>query len=1435
MSTADNTFDDGATPTVGTDGESFRLRSYQAEMVNESLTSNIIVAMDTGSGKTHIALARTAAELERCQPNQLVWFLVPTVALCNQQHRVFQEHLQAYGVRALSGSDIEGEHWTDQNTWDSVLENIRVVLSTHQVLLDALTHAFVKMSRLALIIFDEAHHCIENHPSNRIMKHFYTPLLRRNGGIHIPKVLGLSASPAMRARASHKELEILEKNMNAIAKSPKMHRSELLRFVHLPELVQVQYPKLPPGDRKPPLLLALTDALHSYDMKADPYVIALEKMRMRGEENSIKALYEVFTRQNTYCRNLLKDIVRKGHDMLEELGASPTEWYLKKCISEYLKVAQGSNQQILTDLSSEEKTHLCKILRKLPLSQSFEAESMSLDNLSPKTEALLDVLVSQATSKFTGLVFVEQRVWVAALSEILSLHPRTASLFNVGTFLGTSNNQKRKIGMADLAEPRNQQDTLDSFREGGPGQINLILATSVLEEGIDVSSCHIVICFESPKNLKSFVQRRGRARKQESKYIIFLPESGSHRSPEKWQELEEAMKAAYLNDMREIEAATERDRLQEDNSMFYEVPSTRALLTLDNATAHLHHFCSILGSGLYVDPRPQFKFDEDGMGGIRAEVTLPLSVDPVIRTATSSKRWLTERNAKNEAAFQAYKALHLAGLVNDNLLPSRGGEGDDQESDIPDNTPSLVEISKPFDPWFEGANRPYQNDQVYHRALLKLTAAGELPLSMLFLSPCPIAQLPDLVLHWNSKKKYSIETSPLSTTTLTSEENRLLIAITQKLLRSVFPGRMSEERDDFLWYFVPSETDTLAKLSCWDATTSETESASNLIQQGQCDPSKWGMLSIKGDKRKYMPVALKQGNGALASAPNLPQLEVIRMPKRRDFLHAVSEQNTENEAYTKIEVLNPADCVVDSLPVAYSVFALFIPSIVHRYELYMLAETLRTTILRPVEFHSSDLSMIISAVTSSNTGEEDNYQRLEFLGDCILKYLASVHVMAAYPTEPEGYLTARKGRIVSNGFLARATMAAGLDRFILTKRFTGAKWQPRYAKDVLNQEAQDEKTLRSSKLLADVIESLLGASYLVGGFEKAFTCARTLLPAEDWTPIPDANAILFEQAPTDTNITSLSILQELIGYKFEKSLLLLEAITHASYTGPLVVRSYERLEFLGDAILDYIVSKRLFSHTPELSHQTMHSIRTSMANAAFLAFRMFETTVTEDIVNKETLRPEPVHRALWQFLRHNNPQLLASQAAALAQHRTHREEIDHALKHDHKFPWHLLSLTDAPKFLSDIVESVIGAVYIDSRGNVEQCESFVGRLGIIDALDRILRDGVDCLHPKEKLGHLAVEKSVQYVNVSGAGDDANPGIENGEMSGAKSSYRCQVKVGGIDVGGIVEGAKRLNAETMAAWKAVRIIEGVDDVAMDTDSDEEWHDADERGVSLQETW
>jgi len=77
-----------------------------------------------------------------------------TVSLCLQQYEYIQEQISAVQVKFLSGADGV-DRWTEQSLWDGILKNVGVVISTYQILLDALSHAFVKMEKLALIVFDE--------------------------------------------------------------------------------------------------------------------------------------------------------------------------------------------------------------------------------------------------------------------------------------------------------------------------------------------------------------------------------------------------------------------------------------------------------------------------------------------------------------------------------------------------------------------------------------------------------------------------------------------------------------------------------------------------------------------------------------------------------------------------------------------------------------------------------------------------------------------------------------------------------------------------------------------------------------------------------------------------------------------------------------------------------------------------------------------------------------------------------------------------------------------------------------------------------------------------------------------------------------------------------------------------------------------------------
>ncbi len=112
------------------------------------------------------------------------------------------------------------------------------------------------------------------------------------------------------------------------------------------------------------------------------------------------------------------------------------------------------------------------------------------------------------------------------------------------------------------------------------------------------------------------------------------------------------------------------------------------------------------------------------------------------------------------------------------------------------------------------------------------------------------------------------------------------------------------------------------------------------------------------------------------------------------------------------------------------------------------------------------------ALTHGSTGEERNYNRLEFLGDRVLG-LSIAEWLYQRGTHDEGTLAQRLNALVSKGACAR--VARSLD-------------VPAHVR--LGKQARDDGTAESDNVLGDVMESLLGAQYLEAGFDSAKALVR---------------------------------------------------------------------------------------------------------------------------------------------------------------------------------------------------------------------------------------------------------------------------------------------------------------------------------------------------------
>jgi len=127
--------------------------------------------------------------------------------------------------------------------------------------------------------------------------------------------------------------------------------------------------------------------------------------------------------------------------------------------------------------------------------------------------------------------------------------------------------------MAELLDLKAQREALTELRAKFQ---NLIIATDILEKRIDVTACNLVVCFDVPANLKSFVQRRGRARQEQSTFAILLDSKGENKDKILlWQHLEAEMIRLYQDETRLTQNGLAEDEESDENVEFeINVPAT---------------------------------------------------------------------------------------------------------------------------------------------------------------------------------------------------------------------------------------------------------------------------------------------------------------------------------------------------------------------------------------------------------------------------------------------------------------------------------------------------------------------------------------------------------------------------------------------------------------------------------------------------------------------------------------------------------------------------------------------------------------------------------------------------------------------------------------------------------------------------------------------
>lgn len=235
-------------------------------------------------------------------------------------------------------------------------------------------------------------------------------------------------------------------------------------------------------------------------------------------------------------------------------------------------------------------------------------------------------------------------------------------------------------------------------------------------------------------------------------------------------------------------------------------------------------------------------------------------------------------------------------------------------------------------------------------------------------------------------------------------------------------------------------------------------------------------------------------------------------------------------------------------------------------------------------------------------GMGKNYERLEFLGDCFLKLGTTISLFAKRPDDDEYDYHVHRMCLICNKNLFNTAIKLRIHEYIRSRGFSRHTWYPPgltllHGRNYVRHIDSESSHNLSEKTIADVCEALIAASLLTGGkghrFDLAVQAVTLLVDSENHTATCWADYLASYTKPAYQVQASDAAQRDLanqvfekLGYRFKFPRLLRSAFTHPSWPSSYAkVPCYQRLEFLGDALLDMVCIEFLYHRFPDKDPQ----------------------------------------------------------------------------------------------------------------------------------------------------------------------------------------------------------------------------------------------------------
>ncbi|KAK8105452.1 BcdcL1 [Apiospora kogelbergensis] len=1047
-------------------------REYQVELFERAKEKNTIAVLSTGSGKTAIAalLLRHTIEQEindrdNGQAPRTAFFLVDKVSLVAQQSAFLRRNLD-YSVGDVSGEQL-GSVSTKRDYYQKTLLSKKVVVCTAAIVLDCLHHSYLTIDQINLLIFDEAHHAKKNHPYAVIIKDFYADAERRNS--QRPRIFGMTASPVDVKRGDiltgALELEGLLHSEIATVADPGVFR-EHLQKTNIEKIVEYN---LAPAEFETPLWSRLNSLI--------------------GHNNHFKKLFDFAkwcTRElGPWCADRVWHICFTEEEAKKARARTQAHFNKKAASIHIADVSLLDNELHLVDLAYETvREHTEKKAQR------------SYDLVSDKIFNLSTILTKEFTPRSDKcIIFVDRRLTAVLLTDLLTQPGMRLEHVQPRILLGAGSVEAgEQLGMTRKA----QEAAIRQFKSV---ELNCLVATNIAEEGLDIPDCNMVIRFDLYNTMIQYIQSKGRARMENSRFYHML-ERDNEDHAQRYVNIK-----ANEKSLGELSAVLPEGRrlvgndynmdyyLRKEAKETYKDKETGATLTYKSSLIVLADFVSSLENASENCLHADYVVKSVGKE-FQCEVILPDHAP--IKTAMGH-RAASKQVAKCSAAFKACVRLRKLGFL-DQWLQSTF------KKYLPKMRNARLAISskkrheypmkmKP-DIW---SQRGYPTE--LYVAVLRLTDPHSLgrssrPLAILTRTKLPL--IADFQIFFGNSNSSGVKCVPLERAmTVSPDETTALTTFTLRVFEDVFSKQYKHEPPKLPYYLAPltqghdydvkQALEQIRTLIDWDyiATLQGLQAEDNVTLANE-DYRNCFVTDPHDGSRKFYTTGriegMKPSDPQLPGAPkgasrtkgrrqapndiwnysismwsrsranlerhdDLAVVEAEYIPLRRNLLDEFEKPpDTQNRCYICFQTLKISPLSADIVSMAYN-----LPAIIYRIDANLIAleacEALGLQI-RP------DLALEAMTKDSDNTEEHaeqkinfqrgmgNNYERLELLGDSFLKMSTTIALFARKADANEFQYHVDRMVMICNTNLFNHALELRLEESIRSRSFNRRIWYP---------------------------------------------------------------------------------------------------------------------------------------------------------------------------------------------------------------------------------------------------------------------------------------------------------------------------------------------------------------------------------------------------------